>query len=515
MNEEKSGFDSGAPKKPTEWVQGEVEGKNSKVKFEQVRPRTPDGKLASGGKRNRATVTFSAKLLKAKLGEDRYKKLLKARRRKEPLPQRFVTPKISAGTYQPKGGEQGFLACPLPTGERAFPISPAVDEIVESVKAELGEDDVLPVELQARERLHVDETPHPKQHHTFNDASFLGMDLSTETIWKERGSDFDGMAEQVMSWKYFLSVWGMVQLLAYAKNKIAFWWKTALYKTTGAWYLTGSFSVFSRLQWKWRGGPGHFWAKAQRFGWRPAIRHWLVKNGRLNPQRREVQWKDQEYVVHGTPGKDMIQGYLATRYTPASQGGVTPVLEKARELGVDASKAVNVWAAHCFNGELYDWSFKHVWEREISKLKGMTLEKARADWIDWHTKRNLLDGETDAEHQLRVFVVTMLADADPPERPEAPKPEHVVDLYKATRDLWNSCTKCRGSKKFWDSKQNRYVDCDAHGEKATRQAVVEVKNGVLFIRCPDCNTFDAHIWSAGDYRCDGCAVVFNYDGRQQ
>lgn len=516
MSEKKSGFDFGEVKPQDAWVEGEFKGKNSKVVFDQARARNPNGTLASGTPRNRTTVTFNQKLLKAKLGEDRYKKLLKARRRKEPAPARYITPKDIVGTYQHAGGEAGYLACPIPSGMiSTTPVSPAMAEIIDSVRAE--PDFVPSPEFADRERMEMDRWAEPftltkgpsrTLDYQFGNAR-LGLDTQTETIWKERGSDFNGMAEHVMSWRYFLSTWGFVYLLTRGVDKIQRFFRTLLWKATGSSTLFGPFSLTHAIKMRWQNGPGTFWARGQKFGFRPVIRHWLVKTGRLNPPAREVEWKGQQWI--DTPE---AKGFLAAQYTPAQHGGVTPVLEKARELGVDALVAVKIWAAHTFNDRLYDWSFKQVWERELSKLKDLTIEKARADWIDWHTKTTPVN-ETPAEKELRIFVVTMLADSDPPEKPVPPKPEHIIDLYKATSDLWNSCVKCRGTKKFWDSRQNRYVECDVHGEKATKQAVVEVKDGMPFIRCPDCNTFDAHILSAGDYRCDGCAVVFNYDGRQK
>lgn len=426
----------------SQW-KGEFQALFSKVKFDRVRPRTREGKVTTDPLRKRAVVTFSEDLLKTRLGAEKYEKLQAARRGEVKTKARFISPK-DAIPYQKSGMEPAYLACPMPQQDRP---STAADDILPTIHEE--EPKLYDPEFSEavdRDRLLGPVAPAP-----VIDLSYLGIDLTTETIWKERGSEYSMEGRKLMSWKYWFTAVGLLSLKEHVyrklvtKPRIWLYWKWLCFDyVVRRWWSTSRWS------------PHFFAALYQKMGVKTMWRRFLVARGWKKPPLREVPWEGQEAVklANGTTA------YLAARLDLSRDQGLTQTLAQAKELGVDYRVAIKIWAQHAFYRSLHDWTFEKVLAQETKTLK-ISEEEARGQWVDWNVV-SYAAKESLAENTLRRFVVTLLMDMDLPAKPMPP-----VAFPALVQKLYNSCKECRGTKQVFNHIENRYVACTASVHEGT------------------------------------------------
>lgn len=390
----------------------------SKVKFKIPRPfnGAPEGnvKVTSAIP---ATVTFSNKLVKAKLGENRYKKLVHAKRHGVKAPKRFV-PLKGGVPYQEKGQELGYLACPLPV---EGVVSPAADDLIPTMK----EDGRVPLGLDKRAHAELVKPDLKPVHYAsgLNDMSHLAMDLSTETIFKNRGSDFNGMAREAYTWRYYLTLTGFVLLLQMFRRRIRNKYLRTMYKIFGTtnWFGWEKWNSPFSVAWKatslWDRLIGYRLKRAKRYGWRPVVRHFLISKGWLKPKVREVEWPAAA-ELRQTDGS-----YLAVPQSPMGRG-LQLILDKAQALKVDFQGVINSYMA-----------LRWFPEDQI-KAFHTSLEAA--------AKEPLTDGE-----QMYLFIVKTIVE-NPVPKAELPQREHSVA----------SCFTCHGTHQKMDAASGAVVPCD-------------------------------------------------------
>jgi hypothetical protein len=194
--------------------------------------------------------------------------------------------------YQKAGEEQAYFACPVPGYEGV--VSRGADEIVSTLK----EDGDVPFDLDTRVHSDIaiandlDPFPYVKPENNF---AFLGVDLSTETIWKDRGSDFNGMARDMYTWRYYATLVGFLELLRRFARRAQSRYRWAMYKVFRVTQWTGEhFSVESKLKGWWQKFLGRRITLSQRFGVKTVARHFMVKKGWIKPKLREVEWPAAE-----------------------------------------------------------------------------------------------------------------------------------------------------------------------------------------------------------------------------
>lgn len=457
----------------------------SKVEF--VTPRFRNGPAPEGtnppSSAIPATVKFNKNLLKLKLGPEKYKKLMRARQYGVKAKVRFVTPKGGI-PYQKAGEEQAYFACPVPGYEGV--VSRGADEIVSTLK----EDGDVPFDLDTRVHSDIaiandlDPFPYVKPENNF---AFLGVDLSTETIWKDRGSDFNGMARGAYTRAYYF-----LKALGKAWRKLRWLPRLLLLTITGSPYLTGdvrfytskggpTLPLFSRFKPWWQNFLGRRIALAQRFGFKTVLRKELVSRGIVTPERREVEWSAAEEL------RQADGSYLAAR-PPLGQPAVQKMLSKAEELGLDYLIALRCWMT------ARDLSLEHLTVIAAQTAKPSTDPKI---------------------NELYDFVLKTAIET-PRTAPVPPNREHGTD----------SCYTCCGSKQKIDEATKAVIPCPDPGcgkfpkpyrmdaETAARHpaAVIEKKDDRIFVRCPHCNAWDkaleAHIGTSVCFSCEECGQLF-------